>query len=476
MKHRKAVKITTYIAGVFILVATLTVAALMLMSALGMFFPRKIKVIINTPDKSKVYDESSLSADEPVITYGNLRLGDKLVTVSRPSYNKVGEYTNAPEYMIIDRTGAEVTADYEVIEDFGMLTIEPRSVRLVSQAKLKMYDGETLYADQITISPGSIPLLSGHTLISTVNVSLTEPGEIQIPSNYSIVNKFGEDVTDQYHVIEEIGAIKITARPVLITTLSAQKLYDGEPLSNPEWYVLRDSMLLPGHTVNGECVTSVSAVGVYDNKADITVTDENGNNVNHLYDIRFDYGKLTVEPIQLEISTASMTKEYDGSPLTLPEWVLATGRLIDGHEIFPVSAPVLDKPGTITNKMTFVIRDSQGADVTSTYKINHYNGSLTITARQLHIRTGTASKIYDGKALVCEEYEIVTGSLCEGETIDIAFASLDTLGISDNYVVSCTIYAKNEDGSLRDVTRYYHITYDYGTLTVTSPQKEVNVE
>ena len=466
MKQKKAVKITTYLAGGFILVAALTIAAYMIMSALGMFYPRKIKLVFYTPDKTIVYNENAIVGDKPTITYGNLRLGDKLITSSIPAYSKVGEYKNAPQYMIIDKTGADVTSDYEVIEDFGNLIVSPRSISVYCRGVDHLYDGKTIRADQITLSNGSPRLLFGHSLISNVDLSLTEPGEIQIPSNYCIINANGEDVTDQYSVTEDIGKLIVYPRYVGIHTGSAEKVYDGKPLSSDYWFTDMDSMLMPGHRVVGKCITSETQVGMYHNEAEIKILDEQDNIVNRFYNITFVYGQIIIDPIKIHITTPSAEKEYDGSALTMPLWTLSSGTLLDGHKISLQSAAVLDKLGSIQNDHVFTVTDANGNDVTSIYFISTSPGLLSMTSRNLHIRTGTASKVYDGIPLVCEEYEIVTGSLCEGEVLDLSFASLDTLGMSDNYIVNCTIYAKNEDGSLRDVTRFYHITYDYGTLTV----------
>lgn len=481
MKHRKAVKITTYIAGVFILIASVAVASLMLMSAIGIFYPRKIKLVMITPDRSKVYDESAIFCDEPQITYGNLRLGDKLVISSRPSYSLVGEYENRCDYMIIDRAGADVTEDYDVVENFGTISLLPRHISLFSPTKTKYYDGVTLYADQITLSPGSQPLLHGHTLISTVTASLTEPGVLQIPNDFAIVDRNGNNVTDQYDIENQIGSILVRAIPITVTTGSSARSYNGEPLSNEHWSLYSEfpgfessvSPLLPGHTVHGACTTSVTKAGTYANMGDFYVFDESGADVSHLYNITILPGTLTIAPINIYISTEGMSKIYDGTPLTHPKWKLFGGQLLDGDVLSLSHAPTIEAPGTIANNMLFSVTDAKGNDVTSCYKISQTTGNLTLYAKTLHIRTGSASKIYDGKPLVCEEFEIVSGELCEGETISLSFASLKTLGASDNFVLDCKIFATNEDGSQRDVTACYHVTYDYGTLLVTFPKEEV---
>ena len=92
---------------------------------------------------------------------------------------------------------------------------------------------------------------------------------------------------------------------------------------------------------------------------------------------------------------------------------------------------------------------------------------MTVTPRPITIQTGSATKKYDGAPLICKEYTITKGSVCDGDMLQLAFTSIVNIGYTENYIVDLTVYG-NEDGRKTDVTVNYKITYDYGTLTVTA--------
>ena len=89
-------------------------------------------------------------------------------------------------------------------------------------------------------------------------------------------------------------------------------------------------------------------------------------------------------------------------------------------------------------------------------------GVINGRERSLVIRAGTAEKIYDGEALVCEEWTLVHGELKAGHTVVPLFSgSQITPGQSENRV---TVRVLDENNA--DVTSEYRIEYMSGTLSV----------
>lgn len=464
-KRRSAVKVTSYAAGIFAIASALSAAVLLIMTASGFLFPRKEKITLHTETISKIYDASPLDGGVPILTYGELHPGHQLVMTVACQYTDVGEYENKPTYMILDASGADVTDMYDVTTDFGKLKIEGRPLTVQCTGKKKVYDQTPLESDEIRIVSGS--LADGHSFICTAKTSITAPGEQKILPAYSILAANGVDVTDQYDITEYLGSLVVKPIPIAIRTGSAEKIYDGTPLSCDEWSYLNGEFL-DGHKLSVKCITEESEVGIFDNHAATVVSDADGNNVSHLYDITIYFGTLTISARPIYISTGYATKEYDGSPLQCDEWSITSGSIGEDEHISMIAVTEITEAGSAENELHFSITDSEGNDITHRYKIILDAGQLTVTPRPLTIRTGSATMVYDGSALVCEEYEITKGSLCEGDMLNLSFTSIVNIGYSQNYIIDLSVYGKNENGDIVDVSKNYRVSYDYGTLTITA--------
>lgn len=465
-KSKNAVKAVSYTAGIFIIASALLLAVLLFMCALGFIYPRKEHIAIRTESYSKIFDAEPISGGAPMLTYGSLHSDLKITTVSQSVYTKVGVYKNEPEFIITDSSGTDVTDMYIITADYGEIVISGRPITVYCPDREKIYDGTPLTSDEITLLQSEGTLFEGHTFVCTAVTSLTEPGEAPIASSYRIINEWGADVTDQYSIAESIGKLTVHPIPIKVRTNSYNKYYDALPLAEGGLSVVAGEML-PGHimiTVYDE----YTDVGSYPNKPEISVIDIHGNDVNKYYNIDGTYGIITIKQIPLNITTASAEKIYDGEPISCAEWSITSGYLLEGDSISVSHPSSLESVGKIENQMQFKVTDKNGNDVTSRYALNTKYGTLYISPRVITIRTGSASKVYDGEALVCEEYEIISGSLCEGEEIEISFTSIINIGYSDNYVVALTVIRNEADGTKKDVSFCYSITYDCGMLTVTA--------
>lgn len=466
MEHnQKAVRIISYIAGLLAILSCLMVTGLLIMGALGLFYPRVQKLIIQTPTLEKVYDGEPLEGGDPYIIYGRLHIGHRLEVMSTGSYTKVGTYDNQVTYRILDPSGADVTEQYNISEELGQVSILGRPISVSCMDKSRPYNGEPLISDEIIMNSGE--LLPNHTFVCHSTTQITDPGTIAIRPLYSIVNEKGVDVTDQYDVTENLGELTVLPLKISLVTESAGKTYDGKPLENNRWTVLSDS-LLKGHTMKVECYSRPTEVGTYDNEAKVVVTDEAGADVSRFYEVNIVCGVLQIDPIQLQITTGGIAKEYDGKPLTCEEWKLTAGTLLKGDRLVMLEAPTLDGVGSIENHIRFAILDESDQDVSSRYQIKRTTGKLVVTPRTITIRTGSKTKPYDGEPLVCEEYKLTKGSLCEGQEINVAFTSIVNIGYTSNYIIDCSIYKKDAQGNLVDVTKNYSISYDYGVLKITA--------
>ncbi len=466
MKYKaKAVKCTSYVSGIAIISCAFLAAMLLIMAAFGLLFPRKTEITIVTESISKIYDGIPVSESDITVKYGELLSNHKIVINNKEDYTSVGEYTNSPKYKIIDSTGDDVTKMYAITEDFGTINIMGRKISVYCGNKVKQYNGEPLESDSIKLISGE--LCEGHSFFSGAVTSILEPGVQDILPTYYILDTTGLDVTHEYEIESFLGTLTVEARSITVSTGSAEKYYDGKPLSNDKWEILHGDTL-SGHKANIKCITSESDVGVYENRADVWISNAQGEDVSRLYNVSFEYGRIEIRPMVLYIETGSTTQEYNGSPIENKNWKITSGKLGEGESISFVSSTRLQNAGKVKNEMQFHITDKAGNDISHRYDIVLNAGDLTITPKSITIRTGSASKKYDGQPLVCNEFEIIKGSLCSGDSIKAATVSIVNVGYTQNYMIEYTIYHANTDGSITDVSGNYRVSYDYGTLTITN--------
>jgi len=459
---KKTVTAASYVAGIGVIASAVVLAILLLLSVLGLIHPRQTRITLHTPTLDQTYSGSTVIGSMPQLRFGRLNNDHHLEVLTLPEHQTVGVYANTPTYVILDATGADVTEQYDITEDFGDIVISPRPITLFAPNRSKIYDGTPLEPDQIQVRGELAP---GHQFQLTGANSLTLPGQEPIAPSYAILSAEGHDVTDQYCIEDALGSLTVSPIPLSIHTGSATATYAYQELTAPNWKHA-SGKLLEGHQLSVTVTTVLRDVGSAPNEAQVTVTDAEGRDMSHLYDIRITCGTLELRPIPLTFKTASDTKVYDGTDLTAPECTLAEGALPADHRITVVRSAAINRVGAVDNAMLLQITDANGRDVTYRYDISYQYGTLTVQPRTLTLRTGSAQKVYDGTALACNEYEILSGSLCGNAYIELLCTALAEPGYCDNAVLSCAIYIKSSSGQLTDVTNCYRISYEFGSLEI----------
>jgi hypothetical protein len=113
-----------------------------------------------------------------------------------------------------------------------------------------------------------------------------------------IVDEAGNDVTAMYSIQYHEGAMTIQARPVTIQIGSAEKIFDGKPLTCDTWTVVSGN-LLEDHLLTLKYISSLTYVGTVENTAksiSIQYTNPSGKReyVTKNYNITILPGTLTV--------------------------------------------------------------------------------------------------------------------------------------------------------------------------------------
>ncbi len=415
---------------------------------------RNITVFTDTFEKT--YDGLPLGGGEATLI-GELADNHTIEYGPENSITNPGSVDNEITARILDGLGNDVTDAYNITYDYGTLTINPVTIILKSFDDEKVYDGEPLYNDLWELLNGT--LLDGHRLVVDVSEQITEPGTIENTITAYILDTFDNNVTDMYDVEYLPGDLTVTPREITITTTTLEKNYDGEPLLGGGASVL--GTLASGHYIEYGPENSITDPGEIDNELTVVIKNALGNDVTDGYDITYDFGTLTINPIEITLSSYDATKFYDGLPLFDDTWNMISGALLPGHELVVNLNNQITNPGAIANTMSVTVLDALGNDVTDSYDITHITGTLIVNERDLIVSTITDEKDYDGIALDGGLASVI-GDLAPGHYIEYGSSN----SITNPGTIENDIAIVIKDASGNDVGIGYNITYNYGTLTI----------
>lgn len=356
----------------------------------------------------------------------------------------------------------------------GMLKITPISnvITITANSKTREYNGEALTDNGCTFTEGV--LVDGDVLQAVVEGSQTDKGSsANVVKSYRVM-RGGVDVTDFYTFGEiENGTLTVTERKVTLTSKSADKPYDGTPLTRPDVTVSDEGF------VDGE-VSDIKAIGTITDKGSVpnTITFTEGENFKASnYIIVRETGTLTITADATEvvvyISGNTGTEKYDGTEKTVTgykvtsissdlykesDFAFTGNATVSATDARATSYPMGLTAGNFENKndnfskVTFVVTD----------------GSLTIDPRTVTLTSESATKEYDGIPLTRPDVTVSGDGFVEGEVSGIkATGSITYYGEVDNDIK----YTK--EAGYKDSN--YIVTSEIGKLGITRSSKELKV-
>lgn len=457
---------------------------------------------VTTASGTKEYDGESFTLDETECA--NLSEGHKISAEVKDAQKiDAGEYVNEYIFTVYDALGADVTKNYVFDCNFGTLKIAPRTVTVTTQNRTKVYDGYDLSEQNFNgfavEKEGADALVSGHTaLLDTCNkISDCKDSGAENSITVKISDGDGADVTKNYRINYVYGTLNIERRAITVTSPDESWVFDGDyhDTSAENLILERENGEAPLSDLDEIIVTADSArvlsvkEGRIENKVKCLVmgpkevfsgvgirvpVDKTQN-----YDITYVTGTLEITPRPLTLTTPSLDKEYDGSSLTslnAPIPVISDN-LVVGDSVKVDEWSTILAVGEKENRAVCSIFSTYtvtgGIDVTSEtahnydYEITYVYGTLAITKRMLEIVTPDQWREYNGLALSILDDEPAVLGLVSGENLRlIDCASLTDAGTLANEAHYTVFAADAENGSGRETTENYEISYFYGTLTV----------
>lgn len=328
-----------------------------------------------------------------------------------------------------------------------------------------------------------------------------------IPARYVTgyyVKVFGGDWTDvmpkNAHAWTEIyvdgfGWKRVETTPsdfaeneITIKPRKVSKLYDGTPLKSDQKVEGLEHYEELGYTYYAVISGERTEYGISESKIEsIKIFDPDGADVTKTFDITYETGEILVYAAVITLSSGDITHEYTGLPfesdISACTAFVSEEKLLDGHILDDSGKQKKElsmSVGVNPHEFSYVVRDSNGEDVSHFYKYYYDFGESTVTRRAITIRAKNAEGKFviggENQPLVCNEYEfldaegkVITAeeALAVGDRIEICNTkgSQNGPGMSDNVIDAATIKIVNQNGE--DVTDNYLIATQKGTLKVT---------
>lgn len=449
----------SHLIGSAILSIVLLLAVLVVLMLTGVFDTKQEKLVFVSQSADKYYDGESLTCDKWELISGNLMEGDRVVATILGTQTEAGISDNIMTVSIFNEKDKDVTDRYDIECKYGTLTVNKAIVKINADSATKQYDGKELKCDTYTIVSGS--LASGHKLQVDVIGSRTDVGETVNTITATAVDNAGNDVSYNYQFICVEGEIEVTPNFITIQSGSAEKIYDGTVLENPETNIIFGE-LAEGHTMEIVVTGSQTNVGKSSNGFGVEILDAEGNSVTNNYAITTIYGDLEITPKYITVQSESEVKTYDGTPLVNEGITITSGELVEGQTMEVSVTGSQTDVGLSENVFGIQFLDAEGNDVTDNYSITTFYGELEVTPKYITVQSNSATKTYDSLPLTSDEVSIISGEIVEGQILEISATGTQTdAGNSDN-VFGLEIF----DAEGNDVTSNYSITKFYGVLEV----------
>jgi uncharacterized repeat protein (TIGR02543 family) len=356
-----------------------------------------IAITITANSNSKTYDGTALTDSGYSLTAGTLADGDVITSATvTGSQTDAGTSSNAVTLAVIKHGNDDVTAYYKITYVSGSLTVNPVAIELTANSASKAYDGTALTDSGYSITSGKFVGTDGLASV-TVEGSQTLAGS---SANTITGHKLNATVNaGNYSITYKPGTLEVTKAniEITITANSDSKTYDGTALTDSGYS-------MTGKLATGDSIASVTVTGSQtDAGSSANVASEakimhGTDDVTENYQITYTDGKLTIDPVAIELTANSASKVYDNTALTDNGYSITSGALVGTDEIqnVTVKGSQTDVGKTINTASDAVLVNGT-KDVTNNYDITYVNGTLEVLAVVRFLN-------YDGSVISTAEY------------------------------------------------------------------------
>ncbi|MCR4621586.1 MAG: FecR domain-containing protein [Clostridiales bacterium] len=432
--------------------------------------------------RSRQFNGTSENVNSALYVYNSPVEGEGF-GLSISGYNaQAGTHTLTGYLSEVDIFSDTLSSNYSASITNGSFKVDPRPLTITTGSGSKVYDGTPLTNSSVTFGGLGLAATDTDKVTVTATGTITNPGSTA--NTYSI--NWGGVSSGNYTVTPSLGTLEVTpdySAPITVTAKSASKVYDGTALTEngytvsgaPSWFTY--SIAVTGSQTNaGSSDNVVSECKFFYGSEDVT---------SKLTNLTKNKGTLTVEPLRITVSAQSRTIEYMGSGV----WASSTVAYANG----PSSGATLSltDAGADGNYHLYYYKLNTGdtltvrgpmcgpgvgehtynptcsvSGTTGNYDITVSGCTVTISKAQLTVKTGSASKMYDGTALTKTDGAELTGLKGYDTATVTAKGTITNVGSTSNtYTINW--------GSTNSAN--YTVNEQLGTLTVSKNTTQVTI-
>ena len=364
-------------------------------------------------------------------------------------------------------TSANFTNVEFVVTD-GYSKVNKRTVTLTSASDEKVYDGNALTKKKVTESEDGFAKGEGATYEFTG--SQTNVGSSKNTFSYTLNEGTN---ADNYEITKAEGTLKVTPFTDKVTvTITGEKdtaVYDGKTHSVEGYKVTNISNALYKKAdvqFNGTAKAEGIEVGTYTMKLTPAQFENKSRNFANVEFVVND-GKLEITP-----KSINPEDEKTGIKVTKPSDTMYNGEEQKNKPTVEDTKTGATLVENVDYTLSYTAAVNAGTVEVTITGIGNYTGtaktSYEITKRKVTLTSGSASKVYDKKALTKDEVTVSGDGFAknEGATYNVT-GSRTKVGTSDNtftYELKSNTKASN-----------YNIEVKFGDLIVTAQDGEVVV-
>ena len=420
-------------------------------------------VTLTAPTKEKPYDGTPLSFGADDVTATLTDGGQGLPALPEGEAFTLGDFAHITEAGRVDATftvadGTARMADYALTIVPGTLTVTRNATQITVTAKSGSwtYDGQphTLHEYEATnlgvLQPGDV-LDVAFSDDSAVTTPIDGPGRNGIVANVITgvrVMRGEADVTSNYTLAPYNGTLTVTKRPVALTSRSASKTYDGEPLTAHEVEIGGDGFV----GEDGAAFTFTGSQTVVGKSRNTFAYALKGGTNAGYYDITKMEGELEVTAADISAGDDSDWQIVMGPSLAYTGLEQIQTLSSVTYKGLPLDYAVVGNAQTDAGNYTMTLT-GQG-NFTGMRDV-----AWAIAPKALSLAAGSGSRVYDGTAFTVGTVTAVGFAPGEGAEYECAGSQAD-VGSSQNNVATISWNANTKGSN-------YVVTKLPGTLTVT---------
>lgn len=413
--------------------------------------PRQVTLTSETA--SKEYDGTALTKPDVTVTGDGFVDGEVagIAAEGKVTHVSEGKVTNTITYKPVE--GKFDADNYTITKNEGELWITGSTkevvVEIEGRTKTVTYNGEEHTAwqyDVVRISdplyetaPGEVPNFWNK---NAKGASGTDAGTYAMGWKAEDFENTNTNFSNVTFVVTD-GQLVINPRPVVLTSASDKKVYDGTPLTKDEVTAStgENEGFVKDQGATYNVTGSQTNVGESDNAFEYTLN--NGTNPDN-YDITTKFGTLEVTPVTDRVTVKIKGKTdsvmYDGKEHFVFGFdAEPSNKLYNPNEDMQFNGTDVDMTAEGTDAGEYKM-GLEVSDFTNTSK-NFTNvrfevvedGKLEIKKRSVKLTSASDEKVYDGKPLTNETVAVGGDGFADGEGATYDFTGSQTdVGESDN--------------------------------------------